>query len=131
LVASAPHVDVVFLENTPAAATNGSLASILDSLAHEFDCAWGRVCGRDVGRPQVRARFFCVCVRRCDEARALLRRCAERSAATELMEPESEPAARMITPKQTKSNAVRSTALGNAVIPAASKMAFEVLLGFC
>ena len=130
LVSSAPNVDVVFFENTPAAATNGSLATILDSLAHEFDCAWGRVCGRDVGRPQVRARFFCVCVRRCDEARALLRRCFERSAATELMESEAEPAARMIIPKQTKSNAVRSTALGNAVIPAASKKAFEVLSGF-
>ena len=45
LVSSAPNVDVVFFENTPAAATNGSLAAIIDSLGHDFDCAWGRVCG--------------------------------------------------------------------------------------
>jgi hypothetical protein len=114
--------DIVFLENTPLVTTNGSVAYVLKNLTR-YDIAWMRMRACDAGYPHKRSRFFAVCVRRQDRSRRLLRACIDRSAqhafqrqeATVRLEPHS------------SSNAQRLRGLGNAVVPACSKAAFETL----
>ena len=114
--------DIIFLENTPLVTANGSVDFVLRSLPG-YDIAWGRMHACDVGYPHERARFFAVGVRRRAFSRALLRVCVHRSKAYTFSK-QGEP--RRLVPR-TAQNTARCRALGNAVVPACSKTAFEVL----
>lgn len=117
---------IVFLENVPLVLNNGSFEYVLGVLAkHGYRVAWGIVSANNCGFPHERKRFFCVAT--LDPL--LLRSCMQASRATSL-EPYTEYVRRMKVYKDEEEamlNTRRLQALGNSVVPAASKLAFETL----
>lgn len=117
---------IVFLENVPLVLNNGSFEYILGVLAkHGYRVAWGVVSANNCGLPHERKRFFCVAT--LDPL--LLRSCMQASRATSL-ETCKEPMQRMKVFKDEEEatlNTRRLAALGNSVVPQASKLAFESL----
>ena len=134
---------IVLLENTPTA-LKSSMRLILEQLKGDYDIGWGLVSAEDVGylhkcvhsftvlqfysftpfKTCRRARFFCLCVRRTPHARKVLGACLAASEKHEIRQ-QAEP--RRMVPRQSRENAARSSALGNAIVPAAAKKAFELL----
>lgn len=115
---------ILFLENVPQVLGNGSVDYILREL-RMYDVAWAVLKACDVGRPHVRKRFFAVAVLRCAEARHVLGNAVAVSKAHDLRSPDHEP--RRMLDVNTTANVRRWKAMGNSVVPACSKRAFEVL----
>jgi site-specific DNA-cytosine methylase len=122
---------IVFVENVPPVLQNGSFDFMLEQLCKTMDyhVAWGVLSACDVGRPHLRERFFCVAVKNEPAAKDLLRECCTISEKATLHKVEQEPR-RMLIPisrRERDNFFVRLSALGNAVVPDASKKAFETL----
>ena len=135
---------IVLLENTPTA-LRSSMRLILEQLSQDYDVAWGLIGASHVGYPHKcvaraashglarrqstpppsrRERFYCLCARRTPHAREVLGACLTASE-KHVIKQQAEP--RRTVPKQSRENAARAAALGNAIVPAAAKTAFELL----
>ncbi len=122
---------LVFVENVPPVLQNGSFDFMVKQLCSTMDyqVAWGVLSACDVGRPHLRERFFCVAVKNDLAAKNMLRECCAISEKATLEKVEQEPR-RMLVPSSRRERDnffVRLSALGNAVVPDASKKAFETL----
>ena len=108
--------ELVFFENTPLAATNGSWEYVVERLSHAYTLRWMLLPASHLGFPHQRKRFFALAVRT-DWALPALDFGPD-GRPDERQPPRTSPA---------RGAASRLSALGNAVVPACSRLAMRVM----
>jgi site-specific DNA-cytosine methylase len=116
---------VVFLENVAEIVKSADMDVIATSLrGMGYECRWTICSGSDVGSPQLRRRWFCMCVLRGFVPAAL-------KVATQLRTSWSVKGMPRIASKRPEDFASRYSMLGNTIVPAAAWLAFvRLFTGF-
>lgn len=117
--------DMVFFENVPgilAVNGGGDLATVLATMTGlGYDMRWTVVAARDSGVPQLRRRWFCLCTRRGAALDAAEWAGRVRGGAPRAMPP-------LVSSGRAPGFRDRYKMLGNSIVPAAARAAFERLV---
>lgn len=120
----------VFLENVPAILTNASgadFAEVTSSLADlGYDLRWTVLSARDVGAPQLRRRWFCLCARR-DESGCTWPSPPPGDALTPSCCSSWSTVVPPLTVTKLPEHPRRFHMLGNAVVPMQARRAYQLL----
>lgn len=114
---------ILFIENVPPALKT-TMRLLLDEMKAGYDLSWCCLGAQDVGLPHERNRFFCLLIRRDEEAVGQLRYALEQSEAHQVA---AWPEPRRMVAATSRLNTIRCSALGNAISPGAAKKAFELM----
>jgi site-specific DNA-cytosine methylase len=120
-------IRAVLLENSPCIEHRG-LPEILAALKKRgFRACWGIFAARDVGASHIRKRWFCVAVRRGAASSPVLKREALHHFDFDRLDATPRLVAKASCVPDVKTGRTRISALGNAVVPSVTRLAWNEL----